>query len=49
MLYNNGFIPTGIDHIAIRNGILNQVDITFVKSDINQEINKHRDRFTGFI
>ena len=49
LLYNNGFVPTGIDHIAIRNGILNQVDITFVKSDINQEINKHRDRYTGFI
>lgn len=49
LMYNNGFIPTSVDHIAIRKGVLNQMDIVFVKSDINQEIHKHRERYKGFV
>lgn len=48
-MYNIGYVPTGVDHIAIRKGILNQLDVIFVKSDLNQEIHNHRARYKGFV
>lgn len=48
-MYSAGYIPTGIDHIAMRCAVVNQMDMVFVKSDINNEINNHRDRYTGFL
>lgn len=48
-MYSYGFIPSGVHHIAMRCSVVSQMDIVFVKSDINQEINKHRNRYIGFI
>lgn len=48
-MYSYGFVPSGVHHIAMRKGIVNQMDIVFTKSDINNEINKHRDRYKGFV
>ena len=47
-MYEYGFIPTGIEHIAMRLNVVNQMDIVFVKSDINNEISGHRGRYQGF-
>lgn len=46
--YDLGFVPCGVEHIAIRKNILNQFDIVFIKSDINNDLFKHRQRYTGF-
>ena len=48
-MYSYGFVPNGVHHIAMRNAIVNQMDIVFVKSDINQEIHNHRSRYNGFV
>jgi len=47
-MYEYGFIPTGIEHIAMRLNVVNQMDIVFVKSDINNDIAGHRGRYQGF-
>lgn len=49
MMYSYHFIPTGVHHIAMRKAVVNQMDIVFVKSDLNQEIHNHRSRYTGFV
>ena len=48
ILYDNDFVPTGVDHIAIRKGILNQMDIVFLKKDIAQDIHNYKERYKGF-
>lgn len=48
-MYKYGFIPTGVHHIALRKAVLNQMDIVFVKSDINNQIHNHRSRYQGFV
>lgn len=48
-MYEYGFIPTGIEHIAMKLNVVNQMDIVFVKSDINNEISGHRKRYKGFV
>jgi len=48
-MYSYGFIPSGVHNIAMRKGVVNQMDIVFTKSDINNEIHQHRDRYKGFV
>lgn len=48
VLYDSGFVPTGVDHIAIRKGILNQMDIVFLNKTIANEIHKYTERYKGF-
>jgi len=48
-MYSYGFIPSGVHHIAMKCSVVNQMDIVFVKSDINQEIHNHRERYKGFV
>jgi len=48
-MYSYGFIPSGVHHIAMRMGVVNQMDIVFTKSDISNEINNHRQRYKGFV
>lgn len=47
-LYEHGFIPSGVDHIAIRKGVFNQMDVVFIKKDIVQKVHKYKDRYLGF-
>ena len=47
-MYANGFIPTGVDHIAMRHNVVNQMDIVFIKADINHKISGHKNRYRGF-
>lgn len=48
LMYENGFIPTGIEHIAMRINVVGHMDVVFVKSDINNEMHGHRGRYLGF-
>lgn len=43
-----GFIPTGVHNIAMRHAVVNQMDIIFVKADINNSIHNHKKRYKGF-
>lgn len=47
-LYDHGFIPSGVDHLAIRKGVFNQMDVVFVKKDIVQKIHNYKERYLGF-
>jgi FkbM family methyltransferase len=47
-LQSYGFIPTGIEHIAIKSGALMQMDLVFVKKDIIQDLYKDTNKFGGF-
>ena len=47
-LYDHGFIPSGVDHIAIRQGVFNQMDVVFVKKEIVQKIHNYKGRYLGF-
>jgi len=46
--YDHGFIPSGVDHLAIRKGVFNQTDIIFVKKEIVQEIHDYKQKYSGF-
>ena len=41
-----GFLPTGVEHIAIRNGVVSQMDVTFMKATIIEKIWKYKQRYT---
>jgi FkbM family methyltransferase len=47
-LYDNGFLPTGVQHLAIRKGVFNQMDLVFMKKDIIQSIHNYKQKYTGF-
>jgi|LWDU01.1.fsa_nt_gi FkbM family methyltransferase len=43
-----GFVASGVEHIAIRKGVFNQMDIVFVRKDLLERIHNYTDRYTGF-
>lgn len=42
-----GFLATGVEHVAIRWGIVQQIDMTFMKAEIIQKLYNYKQRFVN--
>lgn len=42
-----GFLPSGIEKLAIKKGVFLQIDVVFVREDIIQDIHNFKDVFKG--
>ena len=40
-----GFFATGVDHIAMRKNVVSQMDITFMREDLLEEMYKYTERY----